>query len=105
MDIARFLLERFAEDEAALRTMSQDAAHAPPATIRIRADRARAEAAAKREILALHECANDVWGFTGCLTCGNGADSTDGYPCPTIRALAAVYAKHPDDEAGSRRQT
>ncbi|WP_052436801.1 DUF6221 family protein [Georgenia sp. SUBG003] len=106
MDVTEFLRARLAEDEEALlrdaRTL--DEPHGPgPATrpadpVALR--RRRAELGAKRAILELHQGLSDIWGFHGCLTCGNVADTTAGYPCPTVRELAAVYDDHPAyDEA------
>ncbi|MFH5822364.1 DUF6221 family protein [Georgenia sp. AZ-5] len=113
MSIVEFLLARIAEDEAEAaaspdgdRPGEADAAASPdgdrpagrragraPAGCR---SRLLAECRAKRAIVALHPGATDPWGFEGCLTCGNVADTTEGYPCPTLRALAMVYADHPD---------
>jgi Family of unknown function (DUF6221) len=55
------------------------------------------EAEAKRKILAEHRLDDMVPGV--CYRCRYGVpahwESTP-YPCPTLRALAAVYAAHPD---------
>jgi hypothetical protein len=96
VDVTEFLHARIAEDEAALEGVDDgDPAARSDVVAPPFAARARAECRAKRAILALHRGAADVWGFHGCLTCGNVADTTAGYPCPTVRALAAVYADHP----------
>lgn len=95
MDVTEFLHDRLAEDERALRR-DEGAGHRDVEGLR----RRRAELRAKRAIVELHQGLADIWGFHGCLTCGNVADTTAGYPCPTIRALAAVYDDHPRyDEA------
>lgn len=96
VDVTEFLLARLAEDEAAL-----SEAEAPGTTggAADRTRRRRAELRAVRAVIELHRGAADIWGFHGCLTCGNVADTTDGYPCPTVRALAAVHADHPDYRA------
>jgi hypothetical protein len=92
MDVTEFLRDRLAEDEEALG--GDDTAD--PHAVR----RRRAELRAKRAILELHQGLADIWGFHGCLTCGNVADTTAGYPCPTVRELAAIYDEHPSyDEA------
>lgn len=59
--------------------------------------RALREVAAKRAILAEHR----QWvfgGTTGCSTCHAGHEIGDPPPgpCPTLRALAAVYSDHRD---------
>jgi len=106
MDVAEFLRARLAEDEAELlrdeQALSEDQAAAPsnrtPDSGAVH--RRRAELRAKRAILELHQGLADIWGFHGCLTCGNVADTTAGYPCPTVRELAAIYRGHPSyDEA------
>lgn len=94
-----FLLARIAEDEAHL--ASGDRTRGVPdmsTAVTVGANRALAECRAKRVIVGLHEGARDEWGYAGCLTCGNLADSTEGFPCPTLRALASVYADHPDHD-------
>lgn len=101
MDVTDFLLSRLAEEESAL----DEAAGGPTDTGAGAARRRRAELRAMRGIVQLHQGAADIWGFYGCLTCGNVADTTAGYPCPTIRELAAVYADDPgyDEEWRPRR--
>lgn len=109
MDVTDFLLLRLAEERAALdEADASTAARSPGAradptdagtgstTGADRLDRRRAELRALRAVVQLHQGAADIWGFHGCLTCGNVADTTAGFPCPTVRALAAVYADHPD---------
>jgi hypothetical protein len=90
MDVTEFLRDRLAEDEKALRR-DEEPARRDDEVLR----RRRAELRAKRAIVDLHQGLSDIWGFHGCLTCGNVADTTDGYPCPTIRELAAIYDDHP----------
>lgn len=78
------------------RTTDVDGTHAA------RHDPARvlAEVKAKRAILALHapieiECsdvAGDAWSGSACYACEGG----EGWPCTTLRHLAAVDADHPD---------
>ncbi|GAA1622280.1 DUF6221 family protein [Georgenia ruanii] len=96
MGITEFLLARLAEEEAAagadggggdLTARPRGGWHDPA--------RVRAECAAMRAILEMHQRADDIWGFDGCLVCGNVADTTRGYPCPTVRVLATVWAEHP----------
>jgi hypothetical protein len=97
--VTEFLFARIAEDEALLSRGDRPRdARTQSATILVGTCRAQAECRAKRLIVGLHEGARDEWGFTGCLTCGNLADSTEGFPCPTLRALASVYGDHPDHD-------
>lgn len=100
-NIVDFLLSRIAEDESGVRNGSAywegcygDECH----------DRMLAECAAKRAIVALHGPVEDRnWAAIGgpnnylwCDSCGSIDDSPEPYPCPTLKALAAVYASHPD---------
>ncbi|MCK6210742.1 hypothetical protein KZX45_09335 [Georgenia sp. EYE_87] len=96
MDVTEFLLARLAEERAALdgAEAGTEAALGEEGT-----GRRRAELRAVRAIVELHRGAADIWGFHGCLTCGNVADTTAGFPCPTVRALAAVHSDHPDYRA------
>ena len=86
MTIAEFLEARIAEDEA----------DASP--------RIRAEAAAKRTILAEHAEVlwTEAWGKreTTCRVCGGEEQP---YPCVTVGALLAVYADHPEHPLSLRR--
>jgi len=64
-------------------------------------DRVLAECAAKRAILAEHEMAIRSDGIRrqeGCVMCNYNRDYgwEETGPCKTLRALAAVYASHPD---------
>lgn len=66
--------------------------------------RVLAECAAKRSIVGMHQpMKDDGWvsgeshGYLWCSSCGSvDYDSPVPYPCPTLRALAAVYADHPE---------
>lgn len=89
MNVTEFLRARLGEEDDAL---PRDGGY----------ERRRAELHAMRAILDLHQGASDVWGFHGCLTCGNVADTTAGYPCPTVRELAAIYDDHPDYDTAWR---
>jgi len=116
--LADFLLARIAEDERDADWIHhEDCEHLPPAPT-FPCDcgypaRVLAECAAKRRIVELHEQA--VWHqpagafiyslgrrlveegqhLGGCTICA-GDNSEAAYPCPTLRALASVYAGHPD---------
>ena len=62
--------------------------------------RVLAECAAKRKIIGLHgaDPANDK---PVCLSCGDWWDgSPEPFPCPTLKALAAVYSSHEDYDSG-----
>ena len=106
MTITEFLEARIAEDEAGAinrvvlrcedrRSLSMDDA-----------ERAHAECAAKRAIIAEHVPV-DYSGLgmespNACARCGadlNMSDwewAHDSFPCPTLRAVAAIYADHPE---------
>ncbi|CAI9417307.1 DUF6221 family protein [Nocardioides sp. T2.26MG-1] len=101
MTIVEFLLARIAEDErdgCPCRFVDEDRD--------ICDDRWRAECGAKRQIIALHEQGDGVSyrGTEFCSRCTASGEypADDAYtdeqnwPCPTLRALAAVYADHPD---------
>ena len=92
-----------AEDEATYRRMIRDDArwmmddggrpaewmsvyYAPTLT----PERALAECEAKRRVVEEHSPYDEEW----CSSCGD-VPQVD-YPCLTVRALAAVYADHPD---------
>lgn len=91
MELKGFLLARLAEDEEAAHV-----AHHDPA-------RAFAECAAKRAIIEMHKVIV-VWPegtggskyYTGGVDVCASCDERTHVPCPTLRALAAVYADHPD---------
>lgn len=59
--------------------------------------RVLAECAAKRAIVEEHGNSESLIHSPLCRTCHdyNDHDAVD-WPCPTIKALAAVYASHPD---------
>lgn len=90
--LVEFLLARIAEDEARVAGLfsgdDPDFFWGP--------DRIRAECEVKRQIVEKHE----VWGpgRGSCDTCTDGdfVGLVDEGPCFTLRALAAVYADHPD---------
>jgi hypothetical protein len=66
--------------------------------------RVLAECAAKRAIIAHHtedwgDCTVCLDGVSGCgdpACCGGPTNEMESWPCPTIRAVVAVYADHPD---------
>ena len=83
-DLADFLLARIAEDEA----LDSDICGAS-------SQRVRRECEAKRRIAAEHDRLNG----SVCSSCIEDYDYDSGlrdWPCATYRALAAVYADHPD---------
>jgi hypothetical protein len=103
LTLARFLLARIAEDEAAVRALLADGwthdgapsptGQEPMARVHrwtLTLDRVLAECEAKRRIVELHsrdhECpaAIGIW------------DALDIDPCPTLLVLAQPYADHPD---------
>lgn len=107
MTITEFLLARIAEDSrlASEAKWAMQGAWFPSADDAVDAlvqacspDRVLAECAAKRAIIAEHECLEAGEGFTpdwysrdACLAC-----ETKSWPCRTVSALLAVYADHPD---------
>ena len=107
-DLAAFLAARISEDEAAVgRSRGGSLRGQWPA-------RVLREAEAKRKILAEHWPEHITEGWVACRRCvdwsagsyGYGNEDEDGeppddqsrmnWPCPTLRALAAVYQDHPD---------
>lgn len=107
MSIAEFLLARIAEDEEQANRSKADEAMNPnlrlPASwIHGVAARVLAECEAKRRIVELHSVASTYQGGTYCAECqseeleGPWSRRDDLYPCPTLEALASVYADHPD---------
>jgi hypothetical protein len=112
MTITEFLLARITEDEAVL-TRRGPYAHSWHGTdvagtfnpgcpeclgFGARA-RVLAECAAKRAIVGLHRRVADLYGETlgdTCTMCHETGPEAQAYPCATVRALAAVYADHPD---------
>jgi len=105
MTIVEFLLARIAEDEAVAREVNPDAwdydvtanreAWADEDRVSVGVGRVLADCEAKRRIVETHD--GTVAGQPNTHPC----DGTSGvYECDTLRALASVYADHPDyDEA------
>ena len=69
--------------------------------------RVLAECAAKRAIIGDHELVAKIYLKDYCSTCADWENSELGegppgveYPCPTVKALAAVYADHEDYDSG-----
>lgn len=62
--------------------------------------RVLAECMAKRAIIGRHEAKRDfvyeAGEFALCSMCTETGPNAQGWPCGTIRALAAVYSDHPD---------
>ena len=108
MTIAEFLEARIAEDEARASSGWARLGDSRWETTEYGQDfltpsAVLAECAAKRAIIAEHggsEVASldrETWGqpFTVCRVCAVGVRQIVS-PCPTLKALAAVYASHPD---------
>lgn len=115
LTLTDFLMARIAEDEAEA-VASLETGYQPPSwgpedkpefvpdfydpptdDDKARVARVRVECEAKRRIVELH------WDCAGvCGECGVTSAAADtfahevAWPCPTLRALAAVYADHPD---------
>lgn len=86
LGLSEFLLARIAEDEERATRFLPAAGPA----------RVLAECAAKRRIVEMHSQDTDRdWCLQGC---GMRSGWT-GYPCDTLKALAAVYDDHPDYRA------
>lgn len=119
-DIAAFLLARIAEDEQAIRLAGGEAPrwgtfdnvidcdcgedHAYSSYLAVDPARLLAECEAKRRIIELHGPeASVMWlGTFPCRTCSYDGDEETNWvntPCPTLCALAAPYAAHPDFDA------
>lgn len=103
LTLTDFLLARITEDEA-------DAEEMAAGQLVIGLNRALAECEAKRQIVKLHapfECCNVrcKGGGLHCFACNEGGNGEIvHFPCPTVRALAAVYADHPDYLGGGERE-
>ena len=111
-DVAAFLRARLAEDEADIYDRDEPESWCDRADgVHIGHARARREVAAKRAIAELH------YGPDACMACATWDSPPRGYerplgsrfdimgycvpwPCPTLRALAAVYSDHPDYDPG-----
>ena len=114
MEIVDFLLQRIAEDEAAAKQEDEDYADTtllPTYDSEHQANwntaRVLAECAAKRAIIGDHELVAKMYLKDYCSTCADWENSELGegppgveYPCPTVKALAAVYADHEDYDSG-----
>ena len=108
LTITDFLLARIAEDEELLER--EDRVYGGGGEVWTREAHARvlAECEAKRRIVELHSNGGaDTFsrGFgedithtrrPACLECGAWGEFPVAWPCPTLRALAAVYADHED---------
>lgn len=109
-DLADFLLQRIAEDEAAAQTALDDATVTEltpngeevewvPRVTWGPIARVLAECAAKRRIVEDHP-RDDTLDY--CATCFSGDFNSLGerefeeFPCPALRALVSVYAGHPE---------
>lgn len=123
LTLTDFLLARIAEDEAVARIAMRNpifpdyvengpAWHCDEQSSHVAVAPARllAECEAKRRIVEIHDRVESDWidgdgddrSGVFCAVCEGEAGYTGGdtYPCPTLRAVAAVYADHPDyDEA------
>lgn len=124
-DLVKFLTARLDEDEAVandvrpdeylstrdnseLTTLGFDTQ--PYRTVAITSGRVLAEVEAKRRILAIHQRNTENGGdldpdCTKCMSWETGVDpydelvtdaEYDSWPCDTVKALASVYANHPD---------
>lgn len=108
-DIIEFLNDRLDEDEArAQHALNADLDHLPTVECRCGrrlhlggdADRALREVEAKRAIILLH-APGEPW--CDCGTWDTTVHGESSYEvCPTIQALAAVYADHPEYDLDTR---
>jgi uncharacterized protein DUF6221 len=117
MTLSEFLLARIAEDEATAERWpaAPDYGFGPDGKLWMDSrghpiwaprERVLAECAAKRRIAELHKPARDESWLgtyeygTACLVCVDFHADVDccnqPYPCPTLKAVAASYADHPD---------
>jgi hypothetical protein len=99
-DIREFLLARISSEDSEARTAKAEFAHGGFGCFG--PDRVLAECTAKRVIIEQHG-PGDNWYREYCETCADWEDAEIGegppnieFPCPTLRAVAAVYAGHPD---------
>ena len=106
MTIAEFLAARLDEDEAAAKAVRPDQDYADSAhQERWSPARVLREVEARRTITAEH-AATGGWTAYGDHMCRRCVYSDDephdelhhwvAFPCPTLRALAAVWSDHPD---------
>lgn len=88
--IGAFLLARIAEDEAAAKAEDRTF------IVRFQPGRLLAECAAKRQIVRFHTDEESTLGPDP--SCSDPDHEPPLYPegCHTLRALAAIYADHPD---------
>ncbi len=103
MTLTEFFAARVTEDEECARLcvdIGQDWVAYGIQPVGMSGKRVLAECEAKRRIVELH-FENDPGPDAECGACGDiGGYYSQVWPCPTIKALAAVYADHPDyDEA------
>jgi hypothetical protein len=122
LTLTEFLLARITEDEAALRTVRSAVVNGdelrvtvrleafkgdrwvvlPDATWRASVSRLAAECKAKRAIVEIHETIAAAYPGTTietdpcCQECSAFGEYPGIFPCSTLRAVAAVYADHPD---------
>jgi hypothetical protein len=94
--IQEFLEARLIEDAAFWRGLCGS----PRRTGKTYCHRALGDVAVKRSILALHVPYQRIIGL-GCETCLGSANkgkaaAFPGWPCPTVKLLAAPYREHPD---------
>jgi hypothetical protein len=98
MTITEFLLARIAEDEREANEHAGAEYYTDGAWPDELPSRVLAECAAKRAITGEHREVRFFATHQGCVVCriGDGPLLPVEYPCPTVRALAAVYKDHPD---------
>lgn len=111
MTLTAFLLARIAEDEAVARKAQRGYQHVfgiphyftanGDTSVAMNPRVALVECEAKRRIVEMHAAYQtpQVMSYgtiTACAECGSVDDSPMEWPCPTLRALATVYADHPD---------
>jgi len=105
MTITEFLEARIADDEHNARMLAETDRRpvlSLSATVN-HPQRLLAECAAKRAIIGDHDLVAKIYLKDYCSTCADWENSELGegppgveYPCPTVKALAAVYKDHAD---------
>jgi len=102
--ITEFLEARIAEDEY---DANRELLWGTTQTLTRMKARIIDECAAKRAIIGDHELVAKMYLKDYCSTCADWENSELGegppgveYPCPTVKALAAVYADHEDYDSG-----